>query len=298
MNEARQLHKDEYLAWDKFVASSEQGTIFSTSKWLELFNVPFAIYAIFNNGGIQGGIVGFVSDDFFGSGGTPLTPFQGILIGTAPSQKYTTLMSFQNEVTESIMETLERTYSKIQIINHYTFPDIRPFLWAGWKPIVKYTYVVDLTSLEILWIELEKQTRYEITRAEKDGVQISNSWSIGNFIKLYNQTFTRKGLEVPVSDSIIENLCRNFNASIRMVMRKEDDMAATVTIKDDKRAYYILGASTGGGVSSFALWETMGNLSSEGIKEVDFVGCNDRKIDSFKRGFAGKLKTCLGATII
>ena len=64
-----------------------------------------------------------------------------------------------------------------------------------------------------------------------------------------------------------------------------DNSAAVILINDEHRSYYILGASTGNSTSSSVLWEAIKDK-----QEVDLVGCNDKKIALFKKGFGGELK--------
>lgn len=276
---------DNKQLWDDFVEKSPQGTIPSTTRWCGLYGIPYHIWGYFKEDSLLGGIIGFEKDGFDSGYSIPLIASQGILVMPMPDAKYTSVMSMHNEVARELIAWLVNTVSGIKISNHYTFPDIRQFLWNGFKPVVQYTYVVDLTDMDKLWMDLEKQTRYEI-------INHSGELSEGNiedFNELYTKTFERKGMERPVSEEMIENLCNTFNAQIYTL-----NNSSTVMIKDNKRAYYLLAASDGSGDSSLCLWETFKCLSEQGIKEVDLGGCNVEKIGLFKRGFAGILRPYFG----
>lgn len=282
----------DWAAWDEFVETSKQGTIFCTSKWLNLFDIGFEGYVVLRGNEIVGGIVGF-DDEGFTSFGI-LTPFQGILYAPTNGIKKSTISSLHMEVQKALIDSVG---THVKILNHYTVTDIRPFLWAGYEPLIKYTYIIDLTDMELLWSKLEKQTRYEITRAERDGVLVNVAWHPKNFARLYELTFERKGMQPPVDRDFILKLCKEFNPDIRYMERIAEDKAATLVVKDSKRAYYILGASSGGGVSSLVLWDTFGALSYQGVKEIDLVGCNDEKISNFKKGFGGRLVPYYGVKL-
>src|SRR3990167_5464714 len=142
------------VEWDEFVAQSPQGTVFSTSKWLNLFDRPYHIYGYYHGHNLIGGMANFDSP-------APITPFQGILVKDI-EMKYARGLSLYNEVATALLP-----FAPKEFYNHWTFPDIRPFKWAGWKCDVRYTFVVDLTDMNALWDGLEKQTLYEITHARK-----------------------------------------------------------------------------------------------------------------------------------
>jgi len=271
----------DYKLWDDFIEESPQGTIFSTIKWLALFDLPFKIYGYFQNGKLIGGMANF--DKL-----APLTPFQGILLKDNPEMKYVSQMSLANEVSRALM-----SYAPLEFYNHYTFPDIRPFKWAGWNVDIRYTYVVDLTDLGKLWNEIEKQTRYEITHASKDYL----CWmtpDIGAFDSLYSETFKRKGIERPIDSEFMHKLCFSLNAGIFCSTTSDTIGSMAVIIEDSKRAYYILGASEEGHTSSLTLWTIFQNLAKYGVKEIDLVGANSESIALYKRGFAGKLLPYFG----
>ncbi len=275
----------DFKTWDSFVESSEQGTVFSTTKWLTLFDLPFKIYGYYKSGKLFGGMANFNKP-------APLTPFQGILISGENSQmKYSTQMSLHNEVSKALIE-----YAPNQFYNHWQFPDIRVFKWANWQVDIRYTYVVDLTDMDKLWEGLEKQTRYEINHARKTYNTFMTS-DVGAFNSLYSETFKRKGIERPVNSEMLQRLCWVFNAVIFCSSTLDSIGSMAVVIEDNKRAYYLLGASDDiGHTSSLTLWTVFEKSAGAGIKEIDLVGCNNEQIGMFKRGFGGYLTPYFGVT--
>lgn len=281
MEKVRCLTAENYQEWDEFVSSSPQGTIFSSTKWLRLVERPFHIWGYYQGGNLIGGMANF--DD-----PAPLTPFQGILIKDTPGMKYASRLSLYNEVTTALIP-----YAPKEFYNHWSFPDIRPFKWAGWSCDVRYTFVVDLTDMTALWEGLEKQTRYEINHAKKT----YSSWmtpDVRGFDYLYSETFKRKGIERPIDSEFVQRLNWVCNAMIFCSVTVDDVGSEAVFIDDNKRAYYILGASGEGHTSSLTLWYAFERLAKAGCKEVDLVGCNNQEIGLFKRGFGGKLTPYLG----
>jgi hypothetical protein len=246
--------------WDDFVSKSPQGTIFCSSKWLEMYNEPYKIYGVYKGNNLVGGSAFFKDLQ-------PITPFQGMLVESSVG-KYVSVMSLHHEVATALLDILPD-----QFYNHYTFPDVRPFLWAGWGAKVKYTYVVHPQ-----WEELDKDTRNVIKNTH---VEVKRSEDIQFFDSLYGFTFARKGIERTASTKLIYKLWETFKPDLYIA---SDNSAGVLLIKDNKRSYYILGASEGTGTSAKVLWEAIWRLD-----EVDLVGANDHKISDFKRQFGGKL---------
>ncbi|MBE3143547.1 MAG: hypothetical protein IMZ61_06450 [Planctomycetes bacterium] len=265
MYEVKEIH--DFPLWEQFVKESPQGTLFSSPKWCCLFPDPFVIYGCFKGNELQGGLIGFNTSKGFFSGGYPCTQFQGIITKPGFESKY--------GITEALISVLP---AKSTVVNSYYATDIRPFLWADWKPLVRYTYLIQNPDLS----KLEKDTRYDITH-NSDTVTAGDIFS---FYKLYEQTFKRKGLPVPVTSSWMLKFYELFEPAI-----KTTEHNAALIIQDDKRAYYLFGASDGSRSSAKVVWETI-----KDHKEVDTVGANSRDIALYKRGFGGVLTPYLGAT--
>jgi len=252
--------------WDGFIKGSRQGSLFSTTKWCKLFSDPFTIYGCYKGDDLQGGMIGFNTDQGFFSGGYPVTQFQGIIFKPGCENKY------------GITEGLIKAVDKATILNSYHANDIRPMLWAGWKPIVRYTYIIKNPSID----KLEKDTRYEILH-NADSVWQGN---LESFYPMYQQTFERKGLPVPVSMDWMQRFSDAFMPDIYMT-----DNAGAMIVQDWNIAYYIFGASTGENNSLKVVWEAIKNHN-----QIDTAGANSREIALYKRGFNGVLTPYLGAT--
>ncbi len=265
MYNVKEIH--DFALWDKFVETSPQGTLFSSTKWCQLFNDPFSIYGCYKGEELQGGLIGFHTDKGFFSGGYPVTQFQGILLKPGLEDKYS--------ITEELIKSVP---DKATILNSYLLPDIRPMLWEGWKPIIRYTYVIKNPDIA----RLEKDTRYDILHDKQE------CWdgTVSEFYPLYGVTFKRKKLLVPVSFEWMLKFADAFNPSIKMTPSN-----AAMTIEDNKRAYYIFGASDGSKSSARIVWEAIKDKP-----EVDTVGANNKEIALYKRGFGGCLTPYLGAT--
>jgi len=263
------------VEWDNFIKTSPQGTIFSSTTWCNLFPDPYKIYGVYKGDELLGGIIGFLKDGFT-SGGYPLTQFQGVICKHLP--KYTSAMSLQQRVSNVLIDTLK--YDEVTIVNHPSFYDVRPFLWAGWQPMIKYTYEIRSISLA----DLSKDTRSEI-KLHRDTLDIR---SMAEFDKPYGDTFEHKGLARPVSYEWLTKLNETLHPIIY-----SNGHAMAVIICDWCNAYYILGASDHQGYSSSLLYDIFQLYYS-----VDLCGCNVKEIGDFKAQFGGKLIPYIGVKCI
>lgn len=278
----------DLVLWDSFVDKSPQGTIFCKSNWLRLYDAPYRIYGYYKGINLLGGICGFerLNGTIFDSGcRVLLTPFQGVLSLSMPDAKCQAIESKWCEIADNLLSSLK--YEHIGIGNNYNVKDMRPFTWLKYNHNVRYTYLVDLSDMEKLWLGLEKETRYEISRNTD---KISEQ-KFEDFDRLYTVTFQRKQLDRPLKTDFLYKLYKTFPS---VLIGTQDAMV--YFIWDNKRAYYILGASNGTG-SSGVLWEGLKRMNELGLKECDLVGCNSRDIGHFKRGFGGKLIPYYCATL-
>ena len=259
--------------WDALVSASPQGSIFSTTKWMNLFDIPYRLWGVYKGDELIGGWGGFDKPQ-------PLTPFQSIIIKEPEEMNHTSIMSRHIEVTKSLIGILPQ-----QFYNSYAYTDIRPFKWAkNWQVDIKYSYLVDISDMAGAWHRMDKDARNTINTA--DAMIIHQP--IEGFIPLYQQVFIRKNLPIPVSDKFLRNFATRMNPVIIGT-----DSTVAIAIRDNKRAYYILGASLGEGITPYVLWSLFVEMSAR-TKEIDLCGANDESIALYKRAMGGKLVPYLG----
>jgi hypothetical protein len=229
----------------------QYGTIFSTRKWLDLIGESYRIHKLTKGNEIIGCFIDCGKVD------VKLTPYHGIIA----KHEYTVAKHFSD-------------FSGF--VNHYSFPDIRPFLWKGHKPVARYTYVVNGNTPD-------KDTRYLINKCQSE----VRPGTIDEFWDIYKETFDRKKLNLPVDHQWLKDFDRLFTPRILIC-----GGSGVVMMSDTHRDYYIFGASRlealNTGSSAKALHKAI-------TRETDLVGCNNEKVGLFKRGFRGEIKVCIGA---
>jgi hypothetical protein len=247
--------------WNELNSESPNGTIFSDTKWLDLIGTPYKLLGVFKGNELVGGAVDTQRD-------VKLTQYHGITL-LAPQYEYAV--------------SKELSGLNLKLLNHYTITDMRPFLWEGYRPFLRYTYLVHECHPD-------KDTRYEITKAIRNGFTVSEG-TILDFWDIYKETFERKNLDLPVDKQWFVDFAVLFRPRIYLA----DNLAGVVMMSDEKRDYYIFGASREEALNTGA---SSLSLSTAIQRETDLVGCNNEKVGMFKRGFGGELKVILGVECI
>lgn len=298
----RKLNEDEHGLWDNFVNESEQVNLFSTSAWLKVLNTTHdgraEILAVFGGEAILAGVLVFErkSGIFKAAAYPPLTPFTSIIFKKPSSRRISKIESEQKEIISLLSAYLMKSYNYVSLLLHPSIKDIRDFKWLNWKHNTNYTYEVDLQNINSLWENLDKDCRYEINKAKKNGIVVTNSTDVKMFYGLYKETFLKQNKNPPIKEEFIEKMFSILkdNKMAEMFIAEtagKKAAAASIVVWDSKNAYYLLAASEPDikqGAPSMLLWRII-ELMSKRFKSMDMVGANTQSIVKFKRDFATEL---------
>ncbi len=303
----KSFRPDEYRGWDAFVASSAQGTVFSTTSWAEcikeVFGVQHAIYGVFRNDALVGGISFFHKKKF----GLPLvtkqllTPYCGILFSPPEAgEKYQKALTEQNEIIDLLLAQLEQQFPFIHLSLHPTVFDVRQFLWRNWQSLPQYTYVNALTNLSEAWEQLSSSTRRKINRAEEKQLLISEKTDPTQLLQFQEESYSRNHLKPPLPFHLFKRYCdvllRKKFLRIFSIAGKEGNVYGERAVVVWKNFAYDWIAGTNAqyldeNANHLLAWEIFKKLSSEGVTTFDFLGANTPSIVEFKRSFGGELVT-------
>ena len=121
-----------------------------------------------------------------------------------------------------------------------------------------------------------------------------------SFIDFYKKTMNRQGIEVDTlllinMKKLIDELLKQKVAKIYASYDELNEVGSMAFFGwDNKRAYYIFGASDpkkrSGQSGTSVIWDALYDLSKNGIKEVDMEGVNSPARGWFKLSFGGELK--------
>jgi hypothetical protein len=171
-----------------------------------------------------------------------------------------------------------------------------PFFWAGYRIEVRYTYRLEgLRSEEALWDGLRGNIRREIRKARKR-VEVRDDLGLDRFHAVWAKTFSRQGLEPPLSFATVERLdaaCASRAARAMLFAHDETGRVHSVTyvVWDEHAAYYLLGGSDPelrtSGAASLLMWEAI--MRAREVTDIfDFEGSMLKQLERFFRAFGGR----------
>jgi len=186
--------------WDEIVNNSNQGTIFHTWDWLKISDK----HSNFN----------FVPQS----------------LKQSKKESYST--GTQKIVDQFIKDEINANYISFNLSPQNSDP--RPFKWGGYKVEPNYDYIFDLKcGTEALWMNMKKNARGEINRAEKKGVLVEE----GNKEELqilYNMLIKRyydQNKSANISLEYLFEIYDRFRKNIKILSAKYDDKIITGSIQ-------------------------------------------------------------------
>jgi hypothetical protein len=224
----------------------------------------------------------------------PLTQFLGPWVPRNPEAKQSTAlgdeMDLQNELLAALPEAA--------IFRQCFSPGVTgalPFIWAGHRAEVRYTYrIEDLSSEDALWDGLAGNIRREIRKARRR-VEVREDLDLDRFQSVWAKTFERQGLPDPDRARLerIEEACAP--RGVRSMLGASDDEgrvhAVAYIVWDECSAYYLLGGgdpeTRTSGAASLLLWEAVRRARAV-TRSFDFEGSMLPPVERFFRAFGGR----------
>ena len=302
--EVRVLSPEEYGEWDELVASSIQGSLFSTTLWMrgmrEVTGKEFRIYGCYDKGKLLGGVALQVFNKGPFSVGTmpKLTPFTGFIIAPQETHKLSNQELTRKTIMDSLSDRLRNDLSWVFFANHPSLRDLRPLKWKGWSVGVNHTYYVDLTDMERLWNSVDRNVRTQIRKAEALGMRVVAGEDISLFYKIYRETFSHKGLPVPARQETVRQVYSLLREQgLAKLYLGEDSsgkaVSAYICIWDSRRGYFWVGGtepeSRSTQITTLVYWSILKDMSGF-LPAVDLSGGNTPAIARFQRDFASSLE--------
>jgi hypothetical protein len=224
----------------------------------------------------------------------PLTQSLGPWI--RPSEgKYATQLSYQKALYTELIEQLP-VHDYFSQTFHYSVENWLPFYWKGFQQTTRYTYMIaDLTNLDHVRSEFQKNIRYDIQKASKK-LRVHSEYGINKFLDVNELTFSRQGLPLPYSREFVRRLDDACSArSVRKIFFAEDDggrvHAAAYIVWDERSAYYLMGGGDPelrtSGATSLVLLEAI-KFSHQVSRCFDFEGSVIEPIERFFRAFGAR----------
>jgi hypothetical protein len=302
--------------WDAFIRSSPDGTVFITSGYLAHTGCRLGLYHCYNANELRAVVAVVESPDGASAILDDLVIYCGICFGPpTQGQNRAQRNSERHEIAAFIAPALADRYRRVEFALAPTIGDVRPFLWYNYgqeqgrySVDVRYTTYLDIgdfaTAPSMEDIDAYQQAtgarRQQIRYARRDGVATEEFRDVGLFADFYRRTMERQGEKVGQTTlhrmaTLVAALLENGSA--RMFASKTSDRiigSVAVYAFDDRRAYYLFGASDpelrDSPTGTAVLWDAFGALAAAGISQIDLEGVNSPRRGWFKMSFGGELR--------
>lgn len=301
--------------WDAFIRASHDGTLFITSNYLTHVGCRLGLYRCYNANELRAVVAVVENTDGTSAILDDLVIYSGICFG-APThgQNRAQRNSERHELTTFIAAQLADRYRQVEFALAPSIIDVRPFLWHNYGQEtgrysidVRYTSYLDIGDFASAspmddieaYREATGARRQQIRYARRDGVVTDEFSDVGLFVDFYRRTLERQGEAVQAQT--LERMATLVTALLgsgtaRMFVSKTREGvagSAAVYAFDDRRAYYLFGASDPGlrdsPTGTAILWDAFGKLAARGISTIDLEGVNSPQRGWFKTSFGGEL---------
>jgi hypothetical protein len=212
------------------------------------------------------------------------------LAGYADSK--TALRAFSSWLRQEGIRTRFRIDLPIEVT------DIQPLIWDGWRIIVNYTYLLDLSKLtqdEVSSnVYCAPQRRQQARRSLRDGItvaRIADGDRIENLVQrslVRNDANRHASLRRRVIESYLEPTAPGYGV---IAGKSGKDLATVFVAHDASTAYYVFGGNEGSSISAgvSAMVESIREAKLRGLTWFDFNGSSVPSIERYIRTFGGSL---------
>ena len=287
----------ELAAYDEL--ARRHGTLFNRLDWLALFGPRMQAYGLFSdNGKMVGGLSLYWERRgiFRICRRAPYTPTCGPFLEMT-AQKPVTMIEMRRKALGCMVDLLENESPAICLLPlDRGISEALPFFWHGYKVIPYYTYLLDLSvSLEEIFNNMASAQRNHIAKAQKDQLTVRRTEDLRIVRELVLATFRRqrKSLDEGMLDSILFRYCNGNNSFAFTTYRGECPIATCLIVHDHNTAYDLLAGYRAEerhhGAGPLAVCEAIRHAQALGLKTFDFEGSILPAIETYFRGFGGRL---------
>lgn len=287
-------------AWDAFVDTSPQGTLFCRSWWLTAAAPGAEVLVLRRGGRIEAGLP-LIPTGPRRFGRAILSPTNGPLLAPPQSDRYVTRLSTELDLLGELAAALP-PFEQLELDWHPSLTHWLPFRWAGFQQTTRYTYVLpDLHDLQAVFAETRSNIRTDVRKAQRQGVRVVETHDLDRFLRLSRLTFERQGLGWPLGSLTVRRLletARSRGAAEVLIATGPDgvDHAGAVLAFDARMTWYLVGGGDpdlrNSGATSLLLWTAIERAAARGTG-FDFEGSQIQAIERFFRAFGAHALPCL-----
>ncbi len=230
----------------------------------------------------------------------PLVPVVSPLLATPPDEHE---VHARRSPLDALLARLAGHYHQASFLLHPSLVDHRPFLWAGWQVVPRYTYDIDLSGTHDLlrdWSPAARRT----ARRGADAYRLEEGEPyVDVAVALMEEAYARRGASLGADGQVCRALARAFveRGLARVVAAVPagggPPEAAIVVAHDGRTAHYWIAGSQPGPAMTVLLGGLLPRLRADGLTRFDLVGANTPSIAEFKRRFGPRLQPYARARI-
>ena len=284
-------------AYDELVSRSPQGSVFTTSWWLDAVAPGrWRPHVVEDAGRVVAAWPTVVTRTPWGDvhAGAPLAPFLGPLLEAGEEGQRR--RSRESRSLELLLERVQ-PFAHLEARCHPAFDYWTPLHWHGFEQTTHYTWrLPELGDVERVWAGLRENIRREVRKARKHGVSVDEG-SLAELLRLHALSGAEQGraaetrANAPALRRAAEAASARGAATV-LVARDAGGAvhSAGLFVHDDRYTYYLIGASDPGfrtsGAASAVMWEAIERAGARGTA-FDFEGSMLRPVERFVRSFGG-----------
>lgn len=302
------LEKLEDLSiWDKLLERSPQRTRFLDRDFLAIFDVPISYYGFFKKGVCIAGVA-VVDASSLGFEALPWCYYQGPIYfdeiyRSSPSR----LTQYEIELGEELLTQLAEHENKFNLSIHPSITDVRGFDWVHYNHDTlprcqlspRYTAIVNLenqTPESLRTLSRSARRQEEGYAKSRENLSLSFTKKPNNLISLYQETFTKQGIQVPQKEvQTLKRYCdyfceKDFANILEICTDQNEAVAASLIFKDYDSTWHVpivgVGETRYGGTLLY--YNILDHALKSGGKRVDFNGANSPKRAYFKHSIGAE----------
>ena len=225
----------------------------------------------------------------------PLTPSNLVVCPGNSSLKSQKAEHVLQRAMEILIDELERAFDVVSLALPSDFLDTRVFSWRSWRAIPRYTYRIELDSMQSVRARYSQSLRRKLNSAAKR-FQIRKINRPDIIAEMFEGSYHRKNIAPPFPGSVLRNLLETLHRSQAIeswsIENDSGKIQAVRVVVNDSGTWYdwIAGALPDSSPASHVLVDFLLEYALEhGAEAFDFMGANTPKVIDFKRAFGGRL---------
>jgi hypothetical protein len=304
------LGEDAFPDWNRLVAESPDGSIYSTPEYLDVLcraaGGRFRVVGAFRGDELAGGVALYERRSPFGAYVAPrlLLYYNGLVLRRYDT-KYPSERSSRQVRTLAALEAVMSAsgYGGVELRSRATVTDVRPLLARGWSAQLSFSYVVPLLDLKAQWSRVEQNLRRLIDRCAGQGLSAVEDDDFDAFYRLHAATMSRHEVDAYLPRRAFATyfdrlhragLCSLYHARLpdgqaiasQLVLRGDHPVSHTVSAANDP-AFNRMGAA------AFLRWKVFEALAALGHTGNDLTDATLNPVTHFKSQFGGELALSL-----